>query len=251
MNYNNEFNISDLIYDKKYRSRLILGVYFVLFLVLILIIRIGDNKAKELNNNEIENSNTIESNNAIDDDTNEIEIDELDKKFSYILKNNYNFEYNVEYNDNIYISKGKRFNDKQEFVFGNNEPTLKYHVDGNLVEAKILNSEYEYRKMQLPYFYINYYNSNILRDIIKKSAVVEENVYEISNKDLYEFIESELKKEIDINDATNEIQLTLKNNNITEINLDITNLVRNIENEEINSAKISLKYNNFGLIDEF
>lgn len=261
MNYGNKdgFNFSELFYDRKYRSRLILAIYGILFIILIVVVRTtgNDNVSNNVNNN-IENE-TIENNeenvvdNEVEEDTDiEKEESEIEKQFSYILMNNYDFEFTLYYNDTVYVSNGKRYERKYDFVFGNEESTLKYLVSGNIVKAKIVSDEEtEYSNIILPYFYINYFDGNKVKTIIENATMIEDNVYEISNEDLYKFVEKEYQKEMEFSEGTNKIYLTLKNNIVTEVEFDITNLVKNVEKENVKSTKITLKYNNFGLIDDF
>lgn len=258
MNYGNKdgFNYSDLFYDKKYKSRLILAVYGILFIILIVAIRtVGtDNASNTVTNNEIENKEENIINNEIEEetDTEKEEDSEIEKQFSYILMNNYDFEFTLYYNDTTYIANGKRYDRKYDFEFGNEESTLKYLVSGNIVKAKIVSSEEtEYNSIPLPYFYINYFDGNKVKTIIENAAMIENGIYEISNEALYEFVEEEYQKEIEITEDMNKIYLTLKNNIVTEVIFDITSFVKNIEGTDVESAKISLKYNNFGLIDDF
>ena len=61
---NDDFNYSSLIFDKKYRARLILTIYGILFIILIIFLRINiSNKNYGESNNEILNNEIVDKNN--------------------------------------------------------------------------------------------------------------------------------------------------------------------------------------------
>ncbi len=110
MNYNEydsngnkkSFNFNDMITDKKQRSRLILGVYAIIFLMLIIFVRMGTSATT---NNGEKGKNTKE---VVENK----ELDIYDEMFSLIDGNNYNFLYQLNYSNELYEASGKRYNNK-------------------------------------------------------------------------------------------------------------------------------------------
>lgn len=256
MNYNKGFSFSSLFLDKTNRSRLILLIYLIFFIILIVFIRSGlkNSNSSDINNNlnnEIDNS--IVDNAVIDDNTN---IDFVDSKiknmFSHIDMNNYEFSYILYYNDDIYSAIGKRFNRKYAFELTDGNSVLSYLASGMVVKAKDkLAVDSSYMTVSFPYYYINYFDNSVLKEILNSSNQISEGEYGITNGQLLNFIDGNYSinsEEIDMN-AVNIIKLDLKNSIIVGIDIDLTNLFS--FSDDINSVKISLKYSNFGLIDEF
>ena len=117
MNYNDydsngnkkDFNFTDLMTDKKQRSRLILGIYVVLIIILIIMIRVG-NKSNS-------SKDKVVKNNDVEEIKEEKPKDEYDELFSLIDGNNYEFRYSLTLDNDIYIAEGKRYSNKFNFTF--------------------------------------------------------------------------------------------------------------------------------------
>lgn len=258
MNYNKGFNYSDLLTDKKYRSRLILAIYAVLFLVLIVFLRTSFKNDSMTNNiddnstiNEVEDNNTENNNqdNNLSGDNNEKD-EKIEQLFSHIDMNNYNFEYILYYNEEVYSAKGKRFNNKYEFTFTDGTNTMEYLVKGVIVKVKNEEGEDElYQNAPLPYYYINYFDTEVLKSIISNAKEVENDKYEIKNENLLKYVENSNGFNKEHLQDVNLINLNLKNNKIVGINMDISNLF--LGNDDVSNVKIELKYEDFGLIDDF
>lgn len=256
MNYNKGFNFSSLFLDKTNRSRLILLIYLIFFIVLIVFIRTdlkNSNNSDANNNLNNEVDNNIADNNVIDDNTNDDSIDsKIEDMFSHINMNNYEFTYILYYNDDIYTAVGKRFDRKYSFEFTDGNSVLSYLASGAIVKAKDKSAvDSSYVTATFPYYYINYFDNSILKKILANSNQVSDSEYEITNEQLLNFIDEKASINLEENDMdlVNMIKLDLKNNIIVGIDIDITNLFS--FSDDIDSLKISLKYTNFGLVDEF
>ncbi|MBO5375235.1 MAG: hypothetical protein J6A52_00090 [Bacilli bacterium] len=255
MNYNEydsdgnkkSFDFSLLFTDKKYRSRLVLGIYAIVFIILITMIRLGGNSTNQTLQSDNKVENNIEEN--IPDNVESEEIDNFKEEFSYIYLNNYNFEYSLLSDEQEFIAFGKRYENKHDFNFTNQIDTIHYLSNGKKVMALEPDKEY-YVLTNLPFYYINYFESEKINKILNESTKVSENVYEISNLKLIDFVEPEYRSELNDEQLNNTITLTKKNNIIVALEIDITNLVNGLGNEN-NSTIISLKYSNFNLIDDF
>ena len=242
MNYNNDnFNYSSLIFNKKYRSRLILAIYTILFFILIIFLRTSIN-----NKNYNESNNEVFINENEDNKNEESENSYIKSLFSYIDMNNYNFEFKISYNNNVYISSGKRSDRKYDFTLTDGNNIVHYLVSGKLVKIKQENS---YENSILPYFYINHFDNEVLKSILSKSKQISESTYEITNGILSSFVDSNYNLIVGDDELINTIELDIKNNIIVGINMDFTNLFNDYD--EVSLLKISLNYFDFGLVDDF
>ena len=239
---NNDFNYSSLVFDNKYRSRLILAIYIIIFVILIIFLRLNIKNT----DNYSESNNEVLNNEIVDNDNEENENLYIKSLFSYIDLNNYNFEFKIYYNDNIYVSSGKRFNRKYDFNLTDGSSTVNYLVSGELVKIKQNES---YTVSMLPYFYINHFDNEILKEILASSRQISENSYEITNGILSSFVDSNYNLIVGDDELLNTIELDIKNNIIVGINMDFTNLFNHYD--EVSLLKISLNYSDFGLVDDF
>ena len=232
-----KFNFLDMISDKTQRSRFFLLVYLVLFIILIVFIRFS--MKSSLNNNK--DNNKVEENN-----NKEIKEPVInDDMFSFIDLNNYEFNYNVSIGDSISLIEGKRFDDKFSFTLNNDGYVLYFIGLKNFIKASET-IDGEYKLTGFPYVLVNYFDIDVLKEMISKS-VINNDKYEITNEEISKI--TKFNKTTN-NDATNTIQLIKNNNKVTQINLDLSNVISSYLNEEV-SANISLKFYNFGLIDDF
>lgn len=264
MKYNKSFDFSLLFTDKTYRARLILVVYLVVFIALIVFVRVGGsngqnsmtNNSNKNNTGNLANDTNNNGNNVNNNDENNnnvVQNDYVRELFSYINKNNYNFEFTIYRNSEVYKITGKRFNNKYDFDLSNGENIINYLDNGKKVMAKNFSlEESEYQNAELPYFKINYFDNSVLMDIasmlIKNNTL--EDAYIIENKYLLDFsTDSSDDLSLDYFNKQNVINFVSSNNKITEINMDLTNFVN--DEDDTNYYKISLKYYNFDLVDDF
>lgn len=249
------FNYSSLFTDKKYRSRLILLVYLIFFLVIIFMLRNTDNN---LTNNDIINNNLgeNENNNIVVDDGDENNDDyseELKSRFSLIDTKNYNFEYYMYFENDTFVASGKRFENKYDFIFENGKDTIDYKADDKKVIAKDSLENSKYVATNFPYYYVDFFDTTLLKKIINEATKIDDTSYLITNEKLINYVDEPYKFNLDdsTKTKTNEINLELKNNSIVAIEMDISNLLKSNTDEKQKELKIVLKYSNFNLIDNF
>jgi len=253
MNYNeydsngnkNKFNLSDIINDRKQRSRFFLLVYLFIFIVLVIFIR-TNLKTNPVNESKENNNSNKEENNEVVSDNNTNISEDLNEMFSFIDMKNYNFNYSVDIGETISLFEGKRYNDKYSFTasLNNDSNVLYFNGTSNYIKAKE-DENGEYKLVMFPYVLVNYFDTNVLKEMINKSTL-EDNVYKITTKEIGEIVKQDL-----INgDNINTIELIKSNNKITQINLDLSNAITSYMKDSV-VTNISLKYSNFGLIDDF
>lgn len=243
MKYDSDFNLSSLFTEKKYRARLILGVYLVFFIVLISISRssVSNNKESNAKKDIDENSSDV-----VEKENEKEEKEDILPGFNFLSMNNYEFEYVLHLNGEEYILLGKRFNDKLSFTVSNKDEKKEYLVSGNTVKMK---ENEMYVNTKLPYYYINYFDNDVIQNIIRDSEKITDTEYEITNLKLSKYIDSSFKYNNKEKDLKNSVDLTFKNGNVVGIDFDLVNLFSDVD--ELNELKISLNYKNFGLIDDF
>ena len=254
----NRFNLKGLFGNKDQRSRVLAIVYILIFVVIIIIVRFNVsnlssnnknstflNNENTLNNTNIENSNTSNNNNKevnLIDNNND---SELDKAFSFIDLNNYNFVFETNISNTVSLIEGKRFNDKYSFELKSNNQVLYFNGTSNYIKAKET-PDGESKLMGFPYVLVNIFNNNTLKNIINSSKL-EDNVYVITNEELAKAINYD---KMTNNEKTNTIELHKNNNKITKIVMNLTNAISSYLNEET-TAILTLNYSNFGLVDDF
>ncbi len=236
-----KINISNILNDRQKRAWFILGAYFIIMLIIVAMLRstYSSNKNKEPNN-EVEE--TEEKNNQNNEKK---EKDELDNMFSYIDENNYSFHFKLNYNDEEYITNGKRNNNKFEFTYSNNNQDL--YFLGTVGNIKMKKDD-SIVSIVFPYTYFNYFDNDILKKVIRASTYNEENKK-------YEITSNKFNEVLGHNSATddtniNTIELIVKNNKIVEINVDFSYALSTLDPSET-KAIINLSYSDFGLIDDF
>ena len=251
MNYNEydsngnkkKFNFSDAINDKQQRARIILLIYFIFIVILIIFIRLSLSSSNNLNNEEIEEPNNNEEKVTYEEEDTKPK-DDVDKMFSFIDQNNYNFKFTINYQEQEFIINGKRFNEKFEFTYTNGNEELYFLGSKDNLKLK---REDDYSSVVFPYVYVNFFDNNELKNIIRNSILVDD-VYQVSNEKINNLVT--LKGNMDNNDAINTFSLLLRNNNVVGINIDCSNAISDFQDEEI-VLKITLEYSDFGLVEDF
>lgn len=231
------FSFSDLINDKKQRSRLFLGAYLILFIVLIIIIR--------MNSTNTYNEHIEEEKPKEEEEIEEKVIDnEIDNMFSFIDMNNYEFSYTIDVDNSISLIEGKRYKDKYSFILTSSSDKLYFNGTTSYMKAK---DEFEgiYKYTGFPYILINYFNNSIIKEFINKS-ILKDGIYEITNENIGKVIGN---NQI-IGNEINTIKLIKSNNKVTQIEMDLSNVLSLYSKKET-KANLVLKYTNFGLIDDF
>lgn len=245
MNYNDydsngnkkDYNFQDMFSDKKQRSRLILAFYAVIIIILIVMIRVGSTTSESNTEKEDKKPEEIQIT-----DEKEKEINQL---FSLIDTNNYEFNFTLNFEGEIYQATGKRNNDKYSFTFvKEGEHPIEFLGTKNNIKAKVNDEE---QNAGFPYQYLNNYDNQLLKRIIANSSKIEDGLYAITNNKLKEI--SNTFKDIS-SDSINTIKLTIQNNMITGIEIDYTNAISELLNKEV-TAIITNQYTNFNLVDDF
>lgn len=240
MNYNDydsngnkkKFDFSKMMTDKQSKSRMILFFYIILIVGLIITIRVSPKNKDEKTKSEEKNNNQIIEENEIDKELNEM--------FSFIDGNNYEFKYTMTLDDNISIMEGKRYDKKINFKLIENDKYQEEYIGTKDNLSAVENSTSNNATF-------NMFTATFLRKVIKSSTIKNE-IYEITNEDLNKIMSNNVK--INNKDDINTLKLVMKNNKITEVHFDISNLISDYSKKNTR-ALVVLEYYNFGLVDDF
>ena len=244
MNYNEydsngnkkKFNFTDMVTDKTQRSRMILAIYVIFILILIVFIRVSISGTS--NNNDVKKDKTP-------DKVEPKELDTYDEMFSLIDENNYNFVYKLNYSNELYIASGKRFNNKYSYSFvKEGEKAIDFLGTQNNIKAKVDN---EIMDAGLPYRYLNFFDNELIKNILRKSNKIDDNTFEVTNSDLGKIISDFSKL---VSEDKNTIKLDIKNNKVVGFTIDYSNATKELLNKEITTT-ITAQLSNFSLIDDF
>lgn len=220
------------IVDKRWRSIIIMGFYVVLFGFLIIAIRYDKyQEKKELKRQqELEEAQKIHSTSDLQE---------------YLKGTNYSLQYVLKLDDVTYQYVGKRYDDKQKLAIQSGMSNADYYIYGDIALKK---SGDEYILADLPFHYFNYFDINIINDIINKSTYDElTNTYEITSSNFNEAIK---QKATMSNKSINTISIAYTDNNVSSIIIDFSNYLK-ARREKYSFAVLELKYQDFGKITDF
>lgn len=225
---NRGFKASDLVTNKQYRAIIILVFYFFLFLVLIMSVR--NSNSKESTTTE-ENKETVTVTSKI-------------KGFSSIKQANFHYRYTLNIDNNNYIYEGKKYNKNDSYTLTVGTTKKVYTT---IDEFTFENKNNENVLVDKPYYYIDFFDPEILEKILIKAVNKENNIYTITNTNLDRL----LGNKIGVDDKSeNNILLQYTDGTVTRIDIDYTNYAK-YNGANINKVFLTLEYNDFGIVEEF
>lgn len=226
-NDKNKFNlkntVNDVFNDSQKKAWVVLGAYFIFFIVIIFSIRSNQTKNDNLNQN---NSN-------------------LPFSLSKIKSNNYDFKYTVDFDDNIIIYQGKNYQNNSLFTVNDLDT---YYKEGEVFFKKenevFVNSDNPYKFSELR-------NIDIVEKILNQAKLDSHTIYEDSTKIYnYQITTDTLEKifnnrDIDTDLAVNKIAVFVDNNNeVYKFNFDFSSYT-NYKKYTIDEGIIESTYSNF------
>lgn len=226
---NRGFKAIDLVTNKQYRAIIILIFYFFLFLTLIISVRNLDSKEKSNLEENKTQENTTSSN---------------IKGFSLIKQSNFNYKYTLNVDNVIYVYEGKKYNKNDSYTLTVAKTKKIYNTIDNFTFEKQGDKDVLTDK---PYYYIDFFDPNILETILIKAIKKENDVYSITNTNLDKL----LGNKMNIDDQNeNSILLQYSNDTVTRIDIDYTNYAK-YRGSNVNKVYLTLEYSDFGIIEEF
>lgn len=199
--------------DKRGRAKIKLTLYFIFFFGVIIFARVLNSQTSKLQNENIDTTS-----------------------FIYTIEDNYEYDINVEIDNNVYHYHGKKLglneslslkaNDKEEYYYVMNNKYYELDDNGNYILAS---SEDIYSYLNYKYMSINY-----IKTLITLSTS-ENNIYKIKLSDL-----------ILNNNSDNYIIITIDNDNKI-VTIDYTELFK-IDKEDITKVLVTMTYSNINNI---
>lgn len=226
-NDKNKFNlkntVNDVFNDSQKKAWVVLGAYFIFFIVIIFSIRSNQTKNDNLNQN---NSN-------------------LPFSISKIKSNNYDFKYTVDFDDNIIIYQGKNYQNNSLFTVNDLDT---YYKEGEVFFKKenevFVNSDNPYKFSELR-------NIDIVEKILNQAKLDSHTIYEDSTKIYnYQITTDTLEKifnnrDIDTDLAVNKIAVFVDNNNeVYKLTADFSSYTI-YKGYTSNKGEIEVTYSNF------
>lgn len=222
--------IKELNKTPRGKALLFFGVYFIFFLALAILARVGGGSSRPINNNLASNYNSVLLQN--------------------INSNNYEFIYTIFIDDNNYIYKGSKKDNEETFVL--NDVVKFYRKDDIFYKEENGN----FIKSDNPYLFSDFVDILSINKLMEDATYVSKTDYE-SGEISYNFLLATesivLKTEninIDIDSLPNDFIIsTNKDGEVAklEFNLDNYGKFKNICN---NQFRIKLEYFNYGKVKE-
>lgn len=219
-----KFSIKEIFTNRQYRSIAILIFYAILFTVIIIAIRIPNDKIED-NGNRVTN---------------------LDG-YKLIDNKNFSYKYTIIADEDIFYYEGKKYNDKEFVKITKNEESREYYFNKDNIYIKE-NDNYLLINGK-PYVLFDFFDTDVLDEIIVRSFIENEenHKYKVDNQRIYDVLSKNTMK---INSGDNYIYLTYRNDNITGITFDFSNYAKEI-GTGYKKVIITLEYYDFNLIDDF
>lgn len=226
-NDKNKFNlkntVNDVFNDSQKKAWVVLGAYFIFFIVIIFSIRSNQTKNDNLNQN---NSN-------------------LPFSISKIKSNNYDFKYTVNFDDNIIIYQGKNYQSNSLFTVNDLDT---YYKEGEVFFKKenevFVNSDNPYKFSELR-------NIDIVEKILNQAKLDSHTIYEDSTKIYnYQITTDTLEKifnnrDIDTDLAVNKITVYVdKLNQASKFTFDFSSYA-NYKSYILSKGIVEVEYSNF------
>lgn len=226
-NDKNKFNlkntVNDVFNDSQKKAWVVLGAYFIFFIVIIFSIRSNQTKNDNLNQN---NSN-------------------LPFSISKIKSNNYDFKYTVDFDDNIIIYQGKNYQNNSLFTVNDLDT---YYKEGEVFFKKenevFVNSDNPYKFSEL-------INIDIVEKILNQAKLDSHTIYEDSTKIYnYQITTDTLEKifnnrDIDTDLAVNKITVYVdKLNQASKFTFDFSSYA-NYKSYILSKGIVEVEYSNF------
>ena len=226
-NDKNKFNlkntVNDVFNDSQKKAWVVLGAYFIFFIVIIFSIRSNQTKNDNLNQN---NSN-------------------LPFSISKIKSNNYDFKYTVDFDDNIIIYQGKNYQNNSLFTVNDLDT---YYKEGEVFFKKenevFVNSDNPYKFSELR-------NIDVIEKILNQAKLDSHTIYEDSTKIYnYQITTDTLEKifnnrDIDTDLAVNKITVYVdKLNQASKFTFDFSSYA-NYKSYILSKGIVEVEYSNF------
>lgn len=226
-NDKNKFNlkntVNDVFNDSQKKAWVVLGAYFIFFVVIIFSIRSNQSK----NTNQIEKDST------------------LPFSISNIKSNNYDFKYVINFDDSVLTYEGKNYQNNSLFTVNSLDT---YYKEG---EGYFKKENELFVNSDNPYKFSELRNISIIEEILKQATLESHTIYEDSTRSYnYQITTDTLEKifnnrDIDTDLIPNNIVVSVdKNNQAYKFVFDFSSYA-SYKQYTLNKGIIEVTYSNF------
>lgn len=208
-------NLKELLKDESKRKIVLLCMYLLMMFVIILVVRINPGNAV------IKESETVTKTDVIVDT-----VSALDK----LKYTNYQYDYNITYNEENYIIKGTRYNEEELFSYNNKNYFLKqnevYEIDGYRLIGTNADASFFYKfKSEKIYDLLNSLTPslelNVDNEIQKEyQTSINEETFNIKTYEKDKYI-----NKVEIKNITNGLNININYSNVNKVSKLNTNFI--------------------------
>lgn len=228
--------------DNRTHAIAMLAIYGIIFTIVIVMIRISGVNKNETNTSYSDKENiTTPSNTNSDYNTNNDSASDKDDN------TNYSYSYTIYYNDEKEIYLGNKNGNKERFTLMRDNTITEYAIIG---DNYLILDNGTYHITKRPSNFLKYCSiDTILLVIENEISTTNANTikYNISNSDLSRHFKDSITND---NNRTNLITLTFENDDLKSIDLDLSNYLTSVKNEET-SLNIHMEYVDVGTTEDF
>lgn len=199
--------------DKKGRAKIKLSLYFIFFFGVIIFARVLNSQTSNLQNENIDTTS-----------------------FIYTISDNYEYDINIDIDDNTYIYHGKRLGLNESFNLNYDTTIDYYYIKSDKYYELDDNGNYILTSKDDIYVYLEYkyINLSYIKELISRSNI-EDNIYKIKLSDL-----------ILNNNSDNYVMISI-NEETKTITIDYTELFK-LNNEDTTRVLVTMTYSNINNI---
>lgn len=230
--------------DDRYHAIAMLIIYGIFLLIIVLMIRVGGTIPNNDDNTNRENAATPtptstpeQSENNNEEEHNNINVNDI----------NYSYLYTITYNGVSEIYSGQKIDDKEKFTIIKDGINKNYAILGD--NYLILENDI-YHITENPSNFFKYCDAEKVLTMIENITPIKNNntmSYSISNSSLLHSFNDKITLD---NNQTNTIILTLSNDSLESINLDLSNYISSVEGNS-STLIIKMEFVNVGTTKDF
>lgn len=220
--------------DERFHAGAMAIIYLSIFLLLMVFIRFNtpniSNKANDNLNNKPKDIKEVKK----DKEPANIKDNDLELDNDVV---NYSYSYVVTYDNMIETYLGKKYNNKESFI---------YIKDNSSSEYAIIDDIFLTKKEDNKYHITNYLNNYFKYLDMNKLLSITDSSIEIDNQSLSNLFNDRL---VNDNHLLNSISMSI-NDVVTTCNLDFTNYISSVLGEN-HSFIVKMEFSNIGKVNDF
>lgn len=231
--------------DDRYHAIAMLIIYGIFFIFVVVFIRTNSSSInKSTTNTDTSTTASPTTSSVINNDNSNTEDNN-----SYTVENdiNYSYSYTINYNNSSEVYIGKKIDDKEKFTLVKDNNTVNYaKLDDNYL---ILKEDNIYHITETPSKFLKYCDTDTILTMVEKEILTENSEgikYSVSNASLSKAFNDNI---IADNELENTIKLTITDNTLKSIYLDLSNYINSIGDNS--SLTINMEFVDIGTTEDF